>query len=165
MCRYSSNSESCAACHPDGASDGRVWDFTHKGEGLRRTISLLGRSGMGHGPLHWSGNFDEVQDFEHEIRIAFSGMGLMAEAEFLAAIQVLIYIGAVAILMMFGIMLTRNIRGDDTTTVPAASPNRCLAMAPDGGPTGAPSHRADGTISARRPFRRRHVHVVAGRRR
>ncbi|MEJ7637753.1 MAG: NADH-quinone oxidoreductase subunit J, partial [Singulisphaera sp.] len=31
---------------------------------------------------------------------------------------VLIYIGAVAILMMFGIMLTRNILGDDTTTVP-----------------------------------------------
>jgi len=44
---------------------------------------------------------------------------VLLEAEFLAAIQVLIYIGAVAILMMFGIMLTRNILGDDTTTVPA----------------------------------------------
>jgi NADH-quinone oxidoreductase subunit J len=33
-------------------------------------------------------------------------------------VQVLIYIGAVAILMMFGIMLTRNIQGDDTTIVP-----------------------------------------------
>ena len=43
---------------------------------------------------------------------------VLLEAEFLAAIQVLIYIGAVAILMMFGIMLTRNILGDDTTTVP-----------------------------------------------
>lgn len=43
---------------------------------------------------------------------------VLLEAEFLAAIQVLIYIGAVAILMMFGIMLTRNIMGDDTTTVP-----------------------------------------------
>src|SRR3954449_2105691 len=41
---------------------------------------------------------------------------VLLEAEFLAAIQVLIYIGAVAILMMFGIMLTRNIQGDDTTT-------------------------------------------------
>jgi NADH-quinone oxidoreductase subunit J len=40
------------------------------------------------------------------------------EAEFLAAIQVLVYIGAVAILLMFGIMLTRNVQGDDTTTPP-----------------------------------------------
>jgi NADH-quinone oxidoreductase subunit J len=43
---------------------------------------------------------------------------VLLEAEFLAAIQVLVYIGAVAILLMFGIMLTRNIQGDDTTTVP-----------------------------------------------
>ncbi len=42
---------------------------------------------------------------------------VMLEAEFLAAIQVLVYIGAVAILLMFGIMLTRNIQGDDTTTM------------------------------------------------
>jgi NADH-quinone oxidoreductase subunit J len=43
---------------------------------------------------------------------------VLLEAEFLAAIQVLVYIGAVAILMMFGIMLTRNVQGDVTTTVP-----------------------------------------------
>jgi NADH-quinone oxidoreductase subunit J len=43
---------------------------------------------------------------------------VLLEAEFLAAIQVLVYIGAVAILMMFGIMLTRNVQGDDTTSVP-----------------------------------------------
>ena len=43
---------------------------------------------------------------------------VMLEAEFLAAIQVLVYIGAVAILMIFGIMLTRNVQGDDTTTIP-----------------------------------------------
>ena len=50
---------------------------------------------------------------------------VLLEAEFLAAVQVLVYIGAVAIIMMFGIMLTRNIQGDDTTTRPrglAASP-------------------------------------------
>jgi NADH-quinone oxidoreductase subunit J len=40
---------------------------------------------------------------------------VLLEAEFLAALQVLVYIGAVSILMMFGIMLTRNIQGDDTT--------------------------------------------------
>jgi NADH:ubiquinone oxidoreductase subunit 6 (subunit J) len=38
---------------------------------------------------------------------------VLLEAEFLAALQVLVYIGAVAILLMFGIMLTRNIQGDD----------------------------------------------------
>lgn len=43
---------------------------------------------------------------------------VLLEAEFLAAVQVLVYIGAVAIILMFGIMLTRNIQGDDTTTVP-----------------------------------------------
>jgi NADH:ubiquinone oxidoreductase subunit 6 (subunit J) len=42
---------------------------------------------------------------------------VMLEAEFLAAVQVLVYIGAVAIILMFGIMLTRNIQGDETTTV------------------------------------------------
>ena len=43
---------------------------------------------------------------------------VLLEAEFLAAIQVLVYIGAVAILMMFGIMLTRNVQGDETTSIP-----------------------------------------------
>lgn len=42
---------------------------------------------------------------------------VLLEAEFMAAIQVLIYIGAVAVILMFGIMLTRNIQGDDTTMV------------------------------------------------
>lgn len=42
---------------------------------------------------------------------------VLLEAEFMAAIQVLIYIGAVAVILMFGIMLTRNIQGDETTTV------------------------------------------------
>ena len=46
---------------------------------------------------------------------------VLLEAEFMAAIQVLIYIGAVAILLMFGIMLTRNIQGDDTTIARGAA--------------------------------------------
>lgn len=68
---------SCATCHLDGGHDGRVWDFTGRGEGLRNTISLRGRSGIGHGVVHWSGNFDEIQDFEHDIRGAFGGAGFM----------------------------------------------------------------------------------------
>lgn len=46
---------------------------------------------------------------------------VLLEAEFLAAIQVLVYIGAVAILILFGIMLTRNIQGDETTRSTSSS--------------------------------------------
>jgi cytochrome c peroxidase len=68
---------SCASCHVDGGHDGRVWDFTGRGEGLRRTTDLRGRSGMGHGAVHWSGNFDEIQDFEHDMRGPFGGTGFL----------------------------------------------------------------------------------------
>lgn len=67
---------SCASCHPGGSHDGRTWDFTQAGEGFRNTIDLRGRSGIGHGALHWSGNFDEVQDFENDIVFGFGGSGL-----------------------------------------------------------------------------------------
>lgn len=68
---------SCASCHFNGGHDGRSWDFTGRGEGFRRTADLRGRAGTGHGNLHWSGNFDEVQDFEHVIREAFGGLGFL----------------------------------------------------------------------------------------
>src|SRR6201986_308852 len=45
---------------------------------------------------------------------------VLLEAEFLAALQVLVYIGAVAIILMFGIMLTRNVQGDDPMSAPSA---------------------------------------------
>jgi len=72
---------SCAACHNDGGNDGRVWDFTGQGEGLRNTIALRGRAGA-QGMLHWSGNFDEVQDFEGQIRSLAGGTGLMSNVSF-----------------------------------------------------------------------------------
>jgi hypothetical protein len=73
---------SCAVCHLDGGSDERVWDFTDRGEGLRNTISLRGRGGLAHGPVHWTANFDEIQDFEHDIRDLFGGTGFMSDADF-----------------------------------------------------------------------------------
>ncbi|UXH80017.1 Ig-like domain-containing protein [Roseateles amylovorans] len=78
------NYMSCASCHADGGDDGMVWDLTQRGEGLRRTISLQGRQGLGHGRLHWSANFDEVQDFENDVRNAFGGTGFMSNADFAA---------------------------------------------------------------------------------
>jgi len=73
---------SCAACHNDGGQDGRVWDFTQFGEGLRNTITLRGHGGTAQGPLHWTGNFDEVQDFEGQIRNFALGTGLMSDTDF-----------------------------------------------------------------------------------
>ena len=58
---------SCASCHAGGGHDGMVWDLTNLGEGLRNTLSLNGASGTRFGNLHWSSNFDEVQDFEIQI--------------------------------------------------------------------------------------------------
>jgi 2-keto-4-pentenoate hydratase/DNA-binding beta-propeller fold protein YncE len=72
---------SCASCHQDGGQDGRVWDFTDRGEGLRNTTTLLGKAGEKHGPLHWSANFDEIHDFEHDIRGAFGGTGLTSSSD------------------------------------------------------------------------------------
>jgi len=73
---------SCASCHVEGGHDGRVWDFTQRGEGLRNTTDLRGRRGSGHGRVHWSANFDEIQDFEHDIRAGFGGLGFMSDAAF-----------------------------------------------------------------------------------
>jgi len=67
---------SCASCHNDGGHDGRVWDLTGFGEGLRNTITLKGHGN--HGALHWTGNFDEVQDFEGQIRNLAGGTGLIS---------------------------------------------------------------------------------------
>ncbi|HEY6514451.1 MAG TPA: PA14 domain-containing protein [Burkholderiaceae bacterium] len=72
---------SCASCHNDGGHDGRVWDLTQAGEGLRNTSNLRGRGGA-QGFLHWSNNFDEVQDFEGQIRTLAGGSGLMTDAQF-----------------------------------------------------------------------------------
>ena len=75
---------SCATCHLEGRSDGRIWDFTGRGEGLRRTLPLAGRGGMAQGNVHWSANFDEIQDFEGDIRNAFGGSGFMADDDYAA---------------------------------------------------------------------------------
>ncbi len=78
------NYMSCASCHNDGGQDGRVWDLSGFGEGLRNTSDLRGKAGLGQGPLHWTSNFDEVQDFEGQIRTLAGGSGLMNNADFFA---------------------------------------------------------------------------------
>ncbi|MFW6217724.1 MAG: Calx-beta domain-containing protein, partial [Verrucomicrobiota bacterium] len=72
---------SCAACHLDGGQDGTVLDFSNRGEGLRNTTDLRGRRGTGHGNVHWSGNFDEIHDFELDIVNHFAGSGLIEDGD------------------------------------------------------------------------------------
>ena len=71
----------CASCHIDGSHDGRTWDFTQRGEGLRNTTDLRGRAGMVHGNVHWTGNFDEIQDFVLDIVNEFLGFGFLPPGE------------------------------------------------------------------------------------
>ena len=78
---------SCASCHLDGGEDGTVWDFADRAEGLRNTIALNGRKGTAFGNLHWTANFDEIQDFENDIRNAFGGLGFMTDVDFNATSQ------------------------------------------------------------------------------
>ena len=74
---------SCAGCHLEGGQDGQLWDFTQAGEGLRNTIALSGRAGTAQGNVHWTANFDEIQDFENDIRLGFGGTGLLTDSDFL----------------------------------------------------------------------------------
>ncbi|TYP75678.1 NADH-quinone oxidoreductase subunit J [Paenibacillus methanolicus] len=48
--------------------------------------------------------------------IGVAGLFILLEAEFLAFVQVLIYAGAVAILMIFGIMMTKHQEEEKATT-------------------------------------------------
>ena len=42
--------------------------------------------------------------------VAVAGMFILLSAEFLAVVQILIYVGAIAILIIFAVMLTRDVR-------------------------------------------------------
>lgn len=44
-----------------------------------------------------------------------AGYFVLLEAPFLATVQVLVYIGAIAILVIFGVMLTRSVTGGERT--------------------------------------------------
>ena len=44
--------------------------------------------------------------------VAVAGIYVLLSADYLFAVQILIYVGAVATLILFGVMLTRGIRGE-----------------------------------------------------
>ena len=45
--------------------------------------------------------------------LGIAGHYFLLRADFLGAVQILIYVGAVAVLMLFAIMLTRHVTGDE----------------------------------------------------
>ena len=59
-----------------------LWTGRGRGEGLRNTTSLLGKSGLGHGLLFWSANSDELQDSEGGIRTFNLGEGFIEDDVF-----------------------------------------------------------------------------------
>lgn len=65
---------SCASCHFDGEHDGRTWLTSI---GIRNTTSMRGVFDTR--PIHWSGERDEVQDFEFTIRELQAGTGLLRD--------------------------------------------------------------------------------------
>ncbi len=48
---------------------------------------------------------------------ALAGLFLLLLAEFIAAVQILVYIGAVGILLLFAIMLTERVTGEDARDI------------------------------------------------
>jgi YVTN family beta-propeller protein len=65
---------SCATCHFDGTMDARTWlGFP---DGPRNTPSLFGVAQTL--PIHWSGDFNELQDVEITIKEIQFGNGLVA---------------------------------------------------------------------------------------
>lgn len=71
--------QACSSCHPDGLSDGVVWAFA---SGPRKTIPLNGtfspQNQTGNQRiLNYSAVFDELEDFELNIRGVSGGKGLI----------------------------------------------------------------------------------------
>lgn len=64
---------SCASCHFDGASDGRVWQGLP--EGPRNTPLLYNL--LETAPYNWSASWDELADVELKIRLLQGGSGLI----------------------------------------------------------------------------------------
>ncbi|MEQ8675665.1 MAG: beta-propeller fold lactonase family protein [Aggregatilineales bacterium] len=68
---------SCASCHFDGASDGRVWQGFP--DGARNTPALYDL--LNTAPYNWSGTWDEVADVELKIRGLLVGDGLIEDLQ------------------------------------------------------------------------------------
>ena len=73
---------SCASCHNDGGHDGRVWDLTGLGEGLRNTISLRGRGGRARADCTGAATSTRCRTSKARSARLAGGTGLMSDAQF-----------------------------------------------------------------------------------
>ena len=74
--------QACSSCHPDGLSDGVIWQFA---SGPRKTIPLNGTFSAANPDdnqrvLNYSAIFDELEDFELNIRGVSGGQGLIVKS-------------------------------------------------------------------------------------
>jgi YVTN family beta-propeller protein len=74
--------QACSSCHPDGLTDGVVWAFA---SGPRKTVPLNGTFSQKNQTgdqrvLNYSAVFDELEDFENNIRGVSGGQGLIVLA-------------------------------------------------------------------------------------
>ena len=60
--------------------------------------------------------------------IGVAGVYVLLQADFLFAVQILVYVGAVATLILFGVMLTRDIRGQQPQNNDLVLPAAVLAL-------------------------------------
>lgn len=57
----------CSSCHPEGGSDGRVWEFVHVPDGLIRRNSRALRGGITlTAPFRWSGFERDIEQFTQD---------------------------------------------------------------------------------------------------
>lgn len=79
----SSSGIACASCHPEGAGDGRVWQFS--GQGARRTQSL--HNGIADTqPFHWDGELNGMDKLIDEVFVRGMG-GVFQSPERLKALE------------------------------------------------------------------------------
>lgn len=64
-----------------------------------------------------------------EVMVAVGGLYLLLQAEYLAVVHVLVYAGAVSVLMLFVIMLTLRRREDSIRPVEVSVPGAAMAVA------------------------------------
>jgi hypothetical protein len=60
----------CASCHPEGADDGRVWDFGDRG---RRRTQSLGGPLLASAPFHWNGEHRDLASLLDDVLVERMG--------------------------------------------------------------------------------------------
>ncbi|MFB6364606.1 NADH-quinone oxidoreductase subunit J [Paenibacillus elgii] len=91
---------------------GNIVDFLSRGENIAFFICAL----LAIGGAIFMLSFTKVVHMVVAVALTFislAGLYVVLEAEFLAVVQILIYAGAISILMIFGIMMTKHTKEEE----------------------------------------------------